>query len=137
MKESRFRVFNKKTNKWIYGPGEEVNLFGEVILLCEFMRGVGLQELNDCVVLQYTGLKDKNSREIYEGDLINFTLYGIPHGPEAEDIKNAEVWYDEQYACFCFGRYRTNDNFGYHYDMSDRIRPKSIEVVGNIFDKKD
>ena len=57
----KFRVWNNETKAWIYGPGQEVNLFGEIIFLAD---------LNDCVALQFTGLLDKNKKEIYEGDRI-------------------------------------------------------------------
>ena len=86
-------------------------------------------------VMQFIGLKDRNNQEIYEGDIINFETYGIPHGPERDFIKNVEVYYDEKIASFCFGRFNSED-YEYTYQMTDRIDEKTIEVVGNIFEKK-
>jgi uncharacterized phage protein (TIGR01671 family) len=72
MRTIKFRVWNKRTNKWVHGPGQEPNLFGETILLGGFMYGVGVLELNDCIACQYTGVNDKNGKEIYENDLLVF-----------------------------------------------------------------
>lgn len=68
-RQIKFRVWNNKTKKWIHGPGYECNLFGEMILLGGFMP-VKVEELNDCIPLQFTGLLDVNGKEIYEGDLM-------------------------------------------------------------------
>lgn len=89
----------------------------------------------DKSLMQFIGLKDRNNQEIYENDIINFETYGIPHGPERDFIKNAEVYYDEKIASFCFGRFNSED-YEYTYQMTDRIDEKTVEVVGNIFEKK-
>lgn len=67
----RFYVWHKGRNEWLHGSGVcgGCNILGETILLGGWCR-VSLEELNDLVVLQYTGL-DVGDHEIYEGDILN------------------------------------------------------------------
>lgn len=132
-RQIKFRIYNKRTNQWIHGPGEEVSLFGEMILLGGFLKGVFIQDLEYCVALQFTGLLDSNNKEIYEGDIIvekwtelNFCRdgYGII---EPFSIEKYTRTYEVIYML---------SQFNIENQLSGKVAKKDFErkVVGNIFD---
>lgn len=133
----KFRVYDKTTDE-MYRVGKETQL---VIGMEEENRwslwteeGM-ICDCDDAVLMQYTGLKDKNGKEIYEGDIVQY-LDGYEtsteSGYDCEEFNNRGViFFDNE----C-GRYDVTNKEGLSYDDLFDCGVDFI-VLGNIYKNPD
>ena len=116
MREIKFRAWDKESKEML----SDVSLWND-----DFTSYLNehVEYLQDkCELMQYTGLKDKNSVKIYEGDIVDFGV--------TTNIK--EVVFEGESASFRV--------YEYLYEQGSSLAEKwflddcsDIEVIGNIY----
>jgi len=123
MREIKFRAWDTQAKCMLGGGGMQLNATtGE------------LNHLPPVIPMQYTGLKDKNSKEIYEGDILrcesNYVRLQTNEPTGEKSIKFYEViWYETMWSTRDIAK-----NYTTKLATPPSLWAHYYEVIGNIYE---
>ena len=114
MREIKFRAWDKKEKKWIKEKLLLLSESGKLYKLLGDNSGVEYYDMKYIDIVFFTGLKDKNEKEIYEGEILT------------NEINNYEcIFWKGCFVAKLIGQKKKNQGY---------LALEILEKIGNIYE---
>ncbi len=129
MRDIKFRAWDKKKKEFWHDF--RISPFGHIEPATSSKNGLWIYDFKynqkNVVLVQYTGLKDKNGKEIYEGDLVKWNGWSKKaqidiFGKKRKHKISEVVWINKT------GAWELKGNEDWNITVYDEI-----EIIGNIY----
>lgn len=117
MRPIKFRAWDKTTKSMI-DDYVHVGSCGELYPKQFHSSAYSDKGCPDLILMQFTGLLDKNGKEIFEGDITK------------DSTGLCLIDWNDQLASFCLRR----NGWAFDHFFGEAVAPKDVEVTGNIYE---
>lgn len=118
----KFRAWDKEFKEMVQ---VDALVFEEQLIKATYKNGnVVKEDLKNYVLMQYTGLTDKNGKEIFEGDILSIET-------DEENVKVSVFW-DSKHALFMAESKKYNGKGALAELVEDNDYP--FKIIGNVWE---
>ncbi|CAF1772701.1 hypothetical protein NRS6084_03906 [Bacillus subtilis] len=131
MREIKFRAWNKEKSIMVYEDEDNSSAYWDGVCLSDIeMINARLKYSSTYIWMQYTGLKDRNGREIYEGDILQIS------NKENKDYHMEVLWTGQGFGYTIIRNETKRSGYivGHHSERGLNFYNGASEVIGNIYE---
>ena len=147
MRDIKFRVWDKESKtmnrvRRLDFLGNRIKVNNDI----DFVLNMNDKENQNIILMQYTGIKDINGKEIYEGDILSYKhiVYTDCSETEIEKVEDEAFIEIINYAPIASITKAHSENVKcFAYDIINNqclligLKSEEIEVIGNVYENED
>lgn len=131
MRKFKFRIWDTSTNSMHYTVQVGCDDITVPTVWCDKRKEWLHIERREAKIMQYTGMKDSNNIDIYEGDIVTYKVKG------SKQVNKTVMEFNKEHGAFLFGIYEGVIMPSGKKTRMNKYTRKSVtnvKIIGNIFE---